>query len=185
MCLELNPKARKQKARKDIIVYKALRYTFKGHEFQHNDNFTGIIDGYHCEGKISIDEDGNVFFCTNHPNLDGRYIENKLGYKNSWVLDSCVTELVINGIPISRSLKTPYKKMIVEMGKTYTSELERYGDLVEQGLHSFEVLEGADNEADVVAKCIIPKGSYYYKGTFDGYVSFASDTLKYIEIINK
>lgn len=35
---------------------------------------------------------------------------------------------------------------------------------------------------DVVTKCIIPKGSKYYIGEFNNTISYASDTLKYVQI---
>ena len=62
------------------------------------------------------------------------------------------------------------------------------------GLHSFELLDDCKNNAfiekiyaykSVVVKCIIPKGSKYYKGKFNNYFtvysSYASDKIKYVE----
>jgi hypothetical protein len=46
-------------------------------------------------------------------------------------------------------------------------------------------LRGFDTKP-VLVKCRIPKGSYYYKGTFDSYrkyKSIASDTLIYENVI--
>ena len=79
--------------------------------------------------------------------------------------------------------QTFYQGFKVEMGETYTSELEKIDDSIEKGLHSFETMEGAKSVSYIVAKCIIPKGSRYYEGIFNRDVSYASDKLTYIEIV--
>lgn len=95
-------------------------------------------------------------------------------------------------------LHTSYRQMLVEIGKTYSSDI-----IVEEGffasyeinvgLHSFfgikntikDAKECFNPRANVIVKCIIPKGSTYYIGKFENLASSASNTLKYVEIIQK
>jgi hypothetical protein len=94
------------------------------------------------------------------------------------------------------TLTTPYRHCIVELGNTYTSELEiTCYNTVEVGLHSFCTIEGAEAELldwkcgscpEIrIAKCVIPKGSLYLTGIFViddyDYPSYASNTLQYID----
>ena len=95
-------------------------------------------------------------------------------------------------------LTTTYMCCPVEIGETYTSELEAtIGSsnhefiFLEKGLHSFESLISAKQDAVdtcigdyVIVKCVIPKNANYYVGTFWGYKCYASDKLTYVEIIN-
>ena len=96
-------------------------------------------------------------------------------------------------------LTTTYMCCPVEIGETYTSELEANTigppnhefKSLEKGLHSFESListkqDAADTcEGDyVIVKCVIPKNANYYVGTFWCYKCFASDKLTYVEIIS-
>ena len=100
---------------------------------------------------------------------------------------------VINGVSYYH---TPYRNSPVIIGETYDSKLERLTGVneVHHGLHSFEsvidcnkdgFLETKFDRISVVAKCIIPKGSRYYKGIFSScgckLTSYASDKLTYIE----
>jgi hypothetical protein len=85
---------------------------------------------------------------------------------------------------------TPYQKVEIKIGETYKSELIKYGSLIDEGIHSVKNLEDANyfvsfDEKRFVSKCIIPKGSEYYIGNFNGYDSYASDTLKYVEILTE
>lgn len=93
---------------------------------------------------------------------------------------------------------TYYQRALVRMDKIYTSRLvmrrfdhELHPD-IQQGLHTFKTLKRAEQfiigtALCRIAKCIIPAGSKYYVGKFDqpdNYrESYASDTLKYVEII--
>ena len=103
---------------------------------------------------------------------------------------------------------TPYRNACVSMGETYTSEIE-FGILltenidnksyegsawvgeIEKGLHSYgnfkHAYQNANYSADrCVVKCVIPKGSTYYVGTFDSDVlSYASDKLTYVRKYSK
>lgn len=84
--------------------------------------------------------------------------------------------------------RTPYRGTIVKMGETYESDLSRVCNDVDAGLHSFgkkkdAISDGRSECSDVVVKCIIPFGSRYYKGKFAGKVSFASDKLRYVGVI--
>ena len=83
---------------------------------------------------------------------------------------------------------TSFIKTLVGMGKTYESKISfnRYKQ-IEEGLHSYPNLSDAEQEAqhfnEVLVKCVIPAGSTYYSGTFDGRKSIASNKLKYIKVI--
>jgi len=95
---------------------------------------------------------------------------------------------------------TPYQKSEIVIGETYKSELKRYNNRIEVGLHSFVTISDCfDNSCHigsivwvngnrtvkpVLVECIIPIGARYYKGVFDGkYKSLASDTLVYNRIL--
>ena len=193
MCLQLkSEKTRVQTAKNDIVVYKALRAQTKHtierlSEVKHGDSFTGIIKGIECEGKISIDEDGEIYFCTNNENLNRCSTIDRLGYKYNWIMSGVVRKIIVNDKIIRNTeiigYQTIYQGFKVKMGETYTSDLEKISDYIEKGLHSFETMEDAKYLSHVVAKCIIPKGSKYYKGTFLGDISYASDRLTYLKII--
>ena len=203
MCLHLkSEKTRMQTAKKDIVVYKALEVSYNSpyderSKYNKGDSFTGIIRGIDCEGKISIDEDGEIYFCTNNENLDGCSTIDRLGYKYSWSFDNRVQRIIINGkvmydkvvnyeknsIETDIEYRTYYKSLKVEMGETYTSDLINLGKKVEIGLHSFKTKMGAKFLSKTIAKCIIPKGSKYYIGEFTCETSYASDCLTYVEIV--
>lgn len=81
-----------------------------------------------------------------------------------------------------------------EIAKTYLEEPYDTGNYVDRGFHSFANLEdaletGADmsqlcNNIDIVViKCIIPKDSKCYVGSFWGMTSYCSDSIKLIELI--
>lgn len=98
------------------------------------------------------------------------------------------------GLKNSKMYETPYREFKVKLGETYTSGLKRrsifYFKICNIGLHSYEnVTDAFDNQYhywEVIVKCIIPKGSKYYKGKFLHYNGFASDKLIYTkEIIEK
>lgn len=92
------------------------------------------------------------------------------------------------------TLRTAYMKCKVEIGNTYTSDITTNKISVEKALHSFtnkrEAIERVKTETITtveLAECVIPKGSYYYKGIFSSFIgemgSIASDTLTYIKLI--
>lgn len=81
---------------------------------------------------------------------------------------------------------TTYYNMEIELGKIYKSKLDQSDEWggVEIGLHSFKlkkeaVEDGQEEDADVVVKCIIPKGAKYYKGTFGNFESYVSNSIMY------
>lgn len=82
---------------------------------------------------------------------------------------------------------TSYQFFIVKIGETYTSDLIRDNNEICVGLHSFVSKSKAKRVAnyynELAVKCVIPKGSYYYRGSFFRASSIASDTLTYVEII--
>lgn len=89
---------------------------------------------------------------------------------------------------------TRYRDFHIEIGKTYLSELNAFRDdnkdfdydIVEEGLHSYcnERSAHASFNNYFKVKCTIPKGSLYYKGLFSECESYASNCLRYDEIIN-
>jgi hypothetical protein len=205
MCLELkNGSVKPQIAENDIVVYKFLKDGRKLNPEFHGKEFTGVIDCSTVEGKISIDK--RTFFCTNNDFFDGICADDKLGYKYSWVIDKYVKSIKVDGVEIIKdgcvldnaeilTFLTPYRKAEIKIGETYKSKLIKYDSLVEEGIHSFESLKDANFfaiaiKSKIVAKCIIPKGSEYYVGKYSDdiysdsdYVSYASDTLKYVEVL--
>jgi hypothetical protein len=206
MCLELKSESVKpQIVENDIVVYKFLKVIKLNPEF-HGKEFTGVIDGFTVKGKISIG--GDVFFCTDEIHLNGFKGDDKLGYKYSWAIDENVKSIKVDGVEIIKdgcildnakflTFLTPYQNVEIKIGETYKSELIKYGLSIEEGIHSFKSLEAAIyyaslEEKRIVAKCIIPKGSEYYVGEYSvgiygyySYISYASDTLKYVEILTK
>ena len=197
MCLKLkSEKTKKQIAKKDIVAYKALGFKEKIEtinrlsEVKHGDSFKGIIFGVKCEGKIAIQYDTVIFFCTDKVILDGNDAEDKLGYKYSWRFDSHITKIIVNNNVMYDSeaveFSTPYRFAKVEIGETYTSEISRHNCIVDIALHSYSKLKDVienHNGRYSICKCVIPKGSTYYKGLFCKYSSYASDKLMYVKII--
>jgi hypothetical protein len=201
MCLELkNGSVKPQIAENDIVVYKFLKYGKKFNPEFHRKEFTGVIKNFIVKGKIST-IDKRTFFCTDEIRLDGAKADDKLGYKYSWSIDGNVKSIKVDGVEIIKdgcvldnaeilAILTPYRDVEIKIGETYKSKLIKYYSLIDEGIHSFENLEDAKflvsfDKNRFVAKCIIPKGSEYYVGKYDGYVSYASDTLKYVEILTK
>lgn len=186
MCL--SEIGRKKIAKEDIICYKSLSLSVTlSPSVKDGDDFKGVINTIECEGKISVGENGNFFLCTNNPPLDGLKTEDKKGYAYSWTMDDRVTECIVNGENvIIDCLVTPYKDARVEMGKTYTSEIIKSGGgtIIGKALHSFCKLDAYKlQRAEIIAECIIPKGSVYYKGMFDYDESYASDKLTYVKLL--
>lgn len=186
MCLTLKSTTTRAKiAKEDIVCYKrVVKSLIKTQCAGLTDGqpFKGVIKGISCEGHISICY-GSIYFCTDNKELDGMSAPDKKGHKYSWIDDYWVTE--IEGVEFpSIELKTPYQRASVTIGKTYSSKLKKADDTVWEGLHSFATLKAArkDGEGKYV-KCIIPKGSRYYEGTFYSDVSYASTLLKYVEIV--
>ena len=91
-------------------------------------------------------------------------------------------------------LVSPYMRSLApnmnEVAKTYLEEPHGKGNCIERGFHSFANLEdtlkiGADIPQlydMVVMKCIIPKDSKCYEGSFWGMTCYCSDSIKLIEI---
>jgi hypothetical protein len=198
MCLELkNESVKPQIAENDIVVYKLLKDGEKLNPEFHGKEFTGVIKSFTVKGKISIDK--TTFFCTNEINLDGAHAKNKFGYKYSWAIDRYVKSIKVDDVEIIKDgcvldsfknsiILTPFQDVEIEIGEIYKSKLIKYDSLIEDGIHSFKNLKDTNYFAievknRFVAKCIIPKGSEYYIGNFNGYVSYASDTLKYVEVL--
>lgn len=97
---------------------------------------------------------------------------------------------------------TPYRHAEINIGETYDSDITKYGRNVERGLHSFvNITDCFDNSRwvdksfysssqrkvievkPVLVECVIPRGSRYYKGKFDGRESYTSNKLRYVRIL--
>lgn len=195
MCLDLKGNDKLQTAVEDIICYKYVKpiTSISPSLFDNLDGseFSGIIYGTACKGKISIDTIGRIFFCTNNSKLDGLDTSNKHEYKYSYTLDKFVEQIEVNGKVYecdTHMYSTPFQDALVEIGKTYKSNLTKRRSEVNEGLHSFKLLSELKNylgtrRTCVIVKCIIPKGSNYYVGKFYDCESYASDTLEYNELI--
>jgi len=187
-------------AKEDITVYKHLEsfiekvLNIDDLSSLHGKEFKGIIYNNDCGGIISV-ANKNLYLCTNDSMLDGNYCGEKFGYSFSWQLDCEVSSVTVNNVELMTSkkvLRTPFREFEVEIGESYTSEIQRCENTIEKGLHSFKDLSDTINFSEgfrtsgipVIVKCVIPKGSLYYEGTFKNCVSYASDYLKYVEIIH-
>lgn len=190
MCLNLkSPSQRVRIATKDIVVYKRLdKRSLLSPDTPHGQKCIAVINGYTITDAMIVKEPGHTFILTNNEHCNGLDCRDSQGYKYSWAMDSAVTSVVVDGKEaIEDVFVTPYQGMSVKIGETYTSKLVKKGSSVEEGLHTF-VNPEKDNhmiDGDTCVECIIPKGSMYYLGSFNEIcASYASDTLKYVRIIN-
>ena len=186
-------------AKKDITVYKIVNENYfiipeLKNLLKTGDKCKAIIDGIEINGKI-FKSGRSIFIGHNNSNLQINIFKTrKLNYKYSFIIGATgtrVTSLIVNKQEfINIFYHTPYVKTIIELGKEYTSELYLFEllNIVEKGLHSF-IQKPNIKEGEYLVKCIIPKGSKYYKGIFEidsySFDSIASDKLKYIKIIKK
>ena len=99
-------------------------------------------------------------------------------------------------ISFEGELRSPYMRSLApnmnEIAKTHLGEL--YGDdnCINEGFHSFATLEDAMEEKKimlrlchkVIIKCIIPKNSKCYVGSFWGRTSYCSESIILKEIID-
>ena len=104
----------------------------------------------------------------------------------------CYKKMIINS---DGDLLTPFRYAKIKIGEQYKSRLRKYNSgidaEIEDGLHSVSSIESARNidlyysleEKVVIVECIIPKFSIYYKGMFNDFIAYASNKLKYIEIV--
>ena len=180
-------------AEEDITVYKFISNCFTPVSnwrelINHGDDCIATINNDIVEGKISIinKDHFDLFICTDNPKFDGRFILNKLGYKYSWFFESdSVKSIIIKGEEIIEpGFETIYQDYPVKIGETYKSKLILNDDDVRIGLHSY-IKKPEFSDCYNIVECVIPKGSKYFIGDFKGIKnSIASDTLKYIKIIN-
>lgn len=74
-----------------------------------------------------------------------------------------------------------------ELGKAFFYYKEDIFYTISEGFHSFELLSDIKEFCEnyftnyLIVECIIPKGSFYYKGSFIRYSNYCSDTI----ILNK
>ena len=192
MCLDRI--SERKVATEDIVCYKFIKeqMILKKNKVKHGDSFTGKINGINCQGKVSINKVGGVYFCTNDYILDGIDADDKLEYDYSWLIDDSVKEIRVNGKNVLRpGYVTPYMDTNVEMGVVYYSEISVRDNKIGKALHSFKYLSDASISRDAnsispimrLVECVIPKGSVYYEGTFAIYQGYASDTLKYVKLV--
>ena len=99
-------------------------------------------------------------------------------------------------ISFEGKLRSPFMRSLApnmnEIVKTYLEEPHGKGNCIERGFHSFATLEDAINESEclarngeynpIIVRCIIPKDSKCYVGSFWGRTSYCSDSIKLIEI---
>ena len=174
-------------AKRDITVYKILNSHSDlsvDKKKLHGKPFKAIIKNKTVEGTLSIDVFSSVFLCHDDPEFDGTPVSNKFGHAFSWIFDDDVKALIVDGNECIKhtGYTTFYRRYPVEMGKTYKSDLMRFGNSVENGLHSFANRCSTEGYP-CVAQCIIPKGSKYYVGIFYYHESYASNQLTYIKIL--
>ena len=88
-----------------------------------------------------------------------------------------------------KGILTLYREKPIKIGSTYRSKFsfDHEGD-IEQGLHCFMYRHDAEAVCQCftyrkAVKCVIPKGSSYYKGWFSGVSCYASNKLTYLEFI--
>jgi len=184
-------------AQEDITVYKylvkATKATLNINDLSslHGRKFKGVIKHRNCEGTISCESDFRVHFCTDDRFLDGNYCVERFGYKYSWELDFQVNSIIVDDVELlmlKDVLTTPFRDSLIEINALYRSQIKKYNDTIEEGLHSIQNLSDVYSirtPSSVIVECIIPKGSLYYVGTFRKCVSYASDALKYVKIIGK
>lgn len=187
-------------AKKDIIVYKKIKEKYAiipelKDLLKNGDKCKAIICGIDVNGKI-FKEGNRTIIYHNNSQLNGNIRHSgKWNYKYSFTVCSVVSSLIVDKKEfINIFYHTPYRDVIIEIGKEYTSELRLLkrscdtSSVITEGLHSF-IQKPNIKEGEYLVKCIIPKGSKYYKGIFEldpySFDSIASDKLKYIKIIKK
>ena len=180
-------------AGRDIICYKAVRISSSLKDIaikSGEDCLATICYGnkkVQVEGKILISFSG-VFLIHNNKNPDLSLYNLSHDEKCSIRLDSDTSSLIINEVEHIKSMyTTPFQDFEVEIGREYKSELQkiyRCAGMVGRGLHSYARKPRIADKGCIIAKCIIPKGSKYYKGTFRGRVSYASDTIRYVRLLD-
>lgn len=96
---------------------------------------------------------------------------------------------------------SPYMRAQCSLGPTPIVDVQKEKDyrgdrVVKSGWHSFGSEVEAKREAEdwefgaahrygthMVLRCLIPKGARYYKGTWNGQVSYASSQIVFVEVI--
>ena len=92
---------------------------------------------------------------------------------------------------VSPYMRSPMPNMN-EVTKTRLGKPYGIGSCVDEGFHSFATLEDAISESEcwtrhydcdpIIVRCIIPKDSKCYIGSFWGKTAYCSDSIKLIEI---
>lgn len=204
MCLDLAKRYKMKIADKDIVVYKYLQIVnvLTIDSVNDGDSFNGVILGRITSGKIHKTKKGEIFLLTNNSLLMGNKSPEMYGYYYSWILDYGVKSIVVNDKELISEIKqkfnqyeTPFQHRVVEIGETYTSDIEIAEKYIETAIHSFRYKKnmmnfkrsrtryGRVNKNLIGVKCIIPKGSVYYSGKFLDYDAYASNKITYLEII--
>lgn len=173
-------------ATEDIVCYKRVVKVIDGFlTKRYTGKCTVTINNTTMDAVLVHMDDSYVFLQNTY--LGGMYNQtlelrkkHKMFY--SWILDHHVSSVIVHGKEIysKNGYFTYYRYSKVILGKTYKSRLVETENTIEEGLHSHAVKTEDSN-----VKCIIPKGAIYYTGVFGGTPGYASNKLKYIEIINE
>lgn len=84
---------------------------------------------------------------------------------------------------------TPSVRNFTELEPNPISSDHKY--IINKGFHSFKHLKDAKRDTqfypflytnNIIYKCIIPKGSKYYRGFFSGSIAYCSESIKLLEV---
>ena len=194
MCLSYLTTSQPLVAKKDIVCYKQVvkRNHPQGGPIAHGAECVAIINvnwvKHTVKGKISVLWDG-FSLCHDYDKFtsNGAFSSDKFGFRFARLLNDQVESLIIDNVECIKTIYvTQYRWSPVKIGENYTSILsspDTYGR-ISRGLHSYARKPRIADKGCIIAKCIIPKGSKYYKGTFRGRVSYASDTIRYVRLLD-
>ena len=198
MCL--SKISEKKVATRPIPVKKVLSRVYSDKaisQLKDGDEFEAVIDGYKTRGHVMVKNE-RVFLCYNEgvgyttkPIPGNVYGHDSLLELNGVLQAKLggalqVGTLKVNGKAIEGyELRTFYRGFLVEMGRTYYSDLVKDGWIISVGLHSYHDHNCPipSYPGPVMVQCEIPAGAEYYEGYFRGRRSYASNKLKYIKII--
>lgn len=195
MCLNYLTTSQPLVAKKDIVCYKqVIKINYpQGGPIAHGAECIAIInvDGvkHTVKGKISVLWNG-FSLCHDYGEFtyNGTFSSSsdKFGFRFVRPLNDQVESLIIDNVECIKTIYvTPYRWSPVKIGENYTSILSSPGTYgrINKGLHSYARKPRIADKGCIIAKCIIPKGALYYRGKFGGMVSFASNSLTYLEIV--
>ena len=117
----------------------------------HGKEFTAVIYGSKCSGKILVENDV-VFLCHNNKSCDGDVSENKnlLGYKYSWYVDEG-TKSDLN-IHLVDNFKIVAPNLLTIPPDISQIPLFKYNEAVENHKKTLELLEEILKDNDILKK---------------------------------